>query len=86
METDYIVPIGPDGIFEIKTGTWRTVDPRIDQSSCVRCGACLMYCPVGAVTREGEVFRIDLEYCKGCGICANECPKGAITMEGRESA
>jgi len=86
MRSEYIVPIGPDGIYEIKTGTWRTTDPRIDQDVCIRCGVCLMHCPVGAVKREEGRFTIDLEYCKGCGICAHECPKGAITMEGRLSA
>lgn len=80
--SDYIVPIGPEGLHIVQTGSWRTRKPVMDQSKCVRCGMCLMYCPVNSILRTPEGgFEISYSYCKGCGICAHECGKGAITME-----
>lgn len=80
--SDYIVPIGPEGLHIVQTGSWRTRKPVMDRSKCVKCGMCLMYCPVNSILRTAEGgFEISYTYCKGCGICARECKKGAITME-----
>ncbi len=65
---------------EYKTGGWRAFRPVIDQSKCVKCLMCWLYCPEMAVLWDGEKVSINLDYCKGCGICANECPVKAITM------
>ncbi|NQT33696.1 FAD-dependent oxidoreductase [bacterium] len=50
--------------------------------SCDSCGNCHVFCPDGAVLRDGEngALSFDLDYCKGCGICASECPLAAIEM------
>ena len=80
--SDYIVPIGPEGLHIIQTGKWRTRKPVMDTDKCVKCGMCLMYCPVNSIRRhEDGSFEISYDYCKGCGICAHECKKGAITMQ-----
>ena len=64
------------------TGKWRTRKPVLDKSKCVKCGACLMYCPVNSVRKVADgSFEINYDYCKGCGICAHECKKKAIAME-----
>jgi len=64
-----------------RTGLWRIERPVIDQSKCVKCLLCWLYCPEGAIVRrEDGGVEIDYEYCKGCGICANECPAKAVTM------
>ncbi len=66
-----------------KTGFWRSFKPVIDQSKCVHCLQCWLYCPEGAIKRTGSnlmTVEVDYEYCKGCGICANECPVKAIKM------
>ena len=76
--SDYIVPIGKEGLKIVNTGSWRTRKPVLDQTKCVRCGACLMYCPVNSVRRIDGQFVINYDYCKGCGICAHECRKNAI--------
>ena len=77
----YIVPVGREGLHTIQTGKWRTRRPVLDAAKCVKCGVCLMYCPVNSIKREENgAFTIDYEYCKGCGICAAECKKGAIAM------
>jgi len=49
--------------------------------TCTSCDNCLIFCPDGAIVREGAGYRILHEYCKGCGICAEECPRGAIHIK-----
>ena len=85
MNREYIVPVGQDGIYIVNTGAWRTQTPSLDQSRCVSCGRCRMFCPVGAIRATQEGFEINLTYCKGCGICARECPVGAISMISEEA-
>ena len=80
--SEYIVPIGKEGLKMVDTGKWRTRKPVLDKSKCVKCGACLMYCPVNSVRKVADgSFEINYDYCKGCGICAHECKKKAIAME-----
>ena len=80
--SDYIVPIGPEGLKIVNTGKWRTRKPVMDKAKCIKCGMCLMYCPVNSVKRlEDGSFEINYDYCKGCGICARECKKNAIEMQ-----
>ena len=50
--SDYIVPIGPEGLHIIQTGKWRTRKPVMDTEKCVKCGMCLMYCPVNSIRRQ----------------------------------
>lgn len=66
----------------VKTGSWRMSRPVIDQGKCNCCLVCWVYCPDGAIIRDGEMLTVDLDYCKGCGICASECRRGAIAMRG----
>jgi 2-oxoacid:acceptor oxidoreductase delta subunit (pyruvate/2-ketoisovalerate family) len=64
----------------IKTGSWRTFKPVVDQEKCNSCLICWSCCPDGVIVKvEGEL-RVDYDYCKGCGICGNECPRAAIKM------
>lgn len=64
-----------------KTGTWRTEKPVIDQSKCVKCLLCWVFCPDMSVKRlDDDSVEIDYEYCKGCGICSEVCPTKAIEM------
>ncbi|PKK85748.1 MAG: ferredoxin [Thermoplasmata archaeon HGW-Thermoplasmata-1] len=70
-----------------KTGTWRTYRPVIDNSQCIKCLRCWIFCPEGVIVRgEDDSVSVDYVYCKGCGVCANECPKKCISMirEGEE--
>ena len=71
----------PGSAAQYKTGDWRTEKPVRENSKCMKCGICYIFCPEGCIymTEEGY-FDADLFYCKGCGICAHECPKGAIKM------
>jgi 2-oxoacid:acceptor oxidoreductase delta subunit (pyruvate/2-ketoisovalerate family) len=72
-----------------KTGTWRMLDPVVNQEQCIGCKICWQFCPDDCIERlqvdkdapaGTPRILIDMEYCKGCGICAHECPKQAITM------
>ncbi len=54
----------------------------IDPSICRGCSLCARNCPVGAIYKEGNVFKIDQEKCIGCGSCVSSCPFGAIKTEG----
>ncbi|MBN1376675.1 MAG: 2-oxoacid:acceptor oxidoreductase family protein [Dehalococcoidia bacterium] len=63
------------------TGNWKSQHPEWDDSKCIKCGICSLFCPEGCVSQDKEgKFRADMYYCKGCGICAHECWTQAIKM------
>ena len=71
----------PGNASELKTGDWRSVSPKVDESKCIKCAICMHFCPEGCIDENPEgYYHSNLYYCKGCGICANECPKKAIEM------
>lgn len=64
-----------------RTGDWRSKRPVWDNSRCIQCGLCYIYCPDMAVYRRPDgYFEANLDYCKGCGICARECFTQCIEM------
>ena len=69
------------GYLVTKNSGWRNIRPVIDNSKCVGCLNCYLYCPDGVIFREGSKVNIDYDFCKGCGICAKICKPGAIKME-----
>ncbi|OPY64786.1 MAG: Pyruvate synthase subunit PorD [Syntrophorhabdaceae bacterium PtaU1.Bin034] len=75
----------PGSAREYLTGDWRTLRPVWDESKCIKCGVCWMFCPDAAVIqKENGYFVADYNYCKGCGICSKECWPGAIAMTEEE--
>jgi pyruvate ferredoxin oxidoreductase delta subunit len=79
------MPIGgillePGSAMKYKTGDWRAFKPNVDQSKCINCLLCWIFCPDAAIVRKEKLVDVNYDYCKGCGICANECPVKAITM------
>ncbi len=60
--------------------------PRLDESRCNGCDACIKLCPTDAlqlIQEEGEAFveyRLNPADCTGCGICATVCELQAITI------
>lgn len=69
------------GYLVTKNAGWRNIRPVIDNTKCVGCLNCYLYCPDGVIFREGSKVNIDYDFCKGCGICAKICKPGAIKME-----
>ncbi len=75
-----------------KTGSWRTVKPRIDYDKCIYCLSCWQYCPEPAIGLEPVEVKgkkrekpvVDYDFCKGCGICWTECPVQAIEVVAEE--
>jgi pyruvate ferredoxin oxidoreductase gamma subunit len=65
---------------QVKTGSWRTMRPVIDDSLCKRCWwVCSTFCPDAAIkVSEGGKPEIDYDHCKGCLICVAKCPPHAI--------
>lgn len=51
--------------------------PKIKESECVGCGACVDVCPENAITVD-DVAVIDQDKCVDCGACIDECPSNAI--------
>ena len=80
--------ISPGGLIQeagssvhYETGSWRTLRPVIDWSSCTHCMICWIFCPDSSfLVEEKRLVGVDLDHCKGCGICAEECPKQCIKM------
>jgi len=49
--------------------------PEFNETTCINCFICWVFCPENAINVENEkVTGINYDYCKGCGICVNECP------------
>ena len=71
----------PGNARQYRTGDWRSERPIVDESKCIKCGLCSIFCPEGCIEQNAEgYFEANLFYCKGCGICARECWPQAITM------
>jgi 2-oxoacid:acceptor oxidoreductase delta subunit (pyruvate/2-ketoisovalerate family) len=80
--SDYpVATVYEAGHLVTKNAGWRTVRPVIDTDKCSGCFQCYMYCPDGAVFKEGKSVSVDYDFCKGCGICAKICKLNVISME-----
>jgi len=84
LEAGFVIS-EPGTARDYKTGDWRSLRPVVDQSQCIKCGICYIFCPDMSIARTAEgYFQADLYFCKGCGICAAECFTGCITMVAEE--
>lgn len=55
----------------------------IHEDKCIGCGACVSYCPAGAIALEGDNAKIVWDDCVECGVCLrlSVCPVGAIEQQ-----
>lgn len=49
-------------------------------TGCIRCGACVVYCPAKAIFLAEKKAEIDPERCRGCMKCVHRCFLGAIMI------
>ncbi len=54
--------------------------PTIDQDICVRCGACVEWCPADAIVINPDECYIDAALCIGCGECKVTCTYRAVKV------
>jgi len=59
------------------------VKPRVHAATCTGCGACLEWCPVGAIALVEGKACIDPKACIGCGECLAACRPGAVRFQWR---
>jgi len=52
----------------------------VDQSVCMRCGACVGSCPVNALFLDEYLLTVN-DDCIMCKLCERTCPVGALEME-----
>ena len=52
---------------------------KVDEDTCIACGACVDACPVDAITMDDKA-KVDPDTCTECGACVDECPADAITL------
>ena len=69
------------GVLVEKNAGWRNRKPVFDNSKCVKCYQCYLYCPDGVIKKSVDGISVDYDFCKGCGICEKICRCGAIRME-----
>lgn len=51
---------------------------KVNQETCIGCGACAATCPVEAISLVDGKATIDQEKCISCGACKGTCPVEAI--------
>ena len=68
------------GYLVTKNAGWRNTRPVLDETKCIGCLNCYLYCPDGVIFREGSKVGIDYDFCKGCGICSKICKLKAIKI------
>jgi len=54
------------------------VEPLLDPSLCIVCGACVERCPAKAMDIKDGALIIDYDTCLSCGVCNRVCPKHAV--------
>lgn len=70
----------------------------IDESTCMGCGYCVLFCPKGCIEISQDKFNFvgyplavvsNPEECNACGSCATMCPQFAVevySLNGKEKS
>jgi pyruvate ferredoxin oxidoreductase delta subunit len=80
VQTDY------QSALKNHTGSWRSERPIWDETRCIKCGVCSLFCPEFCIKVDDQgYFHANLDYCKGCGVCYKECWTQCITLKQEEA-
>lgn len=65
--------------------TNKSIIAKLILKKCVGCGACVEYCPKGAIPDSligfiSSLAKINLDKCDGCGKCVEICSHRAISL------
>jgi ferredoxin len=55
--------------------------PKVDQSKCTGCEACVEACPAEAIAIADSKAKINPDLCAECGACVDTCPVEAISQD-----
>ncbi|MCK5807832.1 4Fe-4S binding protein [bacterium] len=58
---------------------------KIDSASCISCGACVVECPVDAISPGDDTYLISVDKCVDCGECVSVCPMDCIAPDEHNS-
>jgi len=65
----------------------RSVEIRINEQWCKRCGICIAFCPTKVYTEKmGLPIISNIGECTGCMLCEHLCPDFAIEVEVKKEA
>jgi len=53
-------------------------------TSCVRCGCCVMACPLKLITLENNEISVNRAACDRCGKCVDACVHEAMNISGKQ--
>lgn len=54
---------------------------KVNQDTCIGCGACTGVCPSGAITLNADgKAEVAEDACIDCGACVGTCPSSAISQ------
>jgi ferredoxin len=57
----------------------KDVMPHVIDEKCIVCGACVPFCPEGAISEGHPIYVIDPQQCNDCGECILACSVGEIS-------
>jgi nitroreductase/NAD-dependent dihydropyrimidine dehydrogenase PreA subunit len=60
------------------------IDFRVDEERCIRCGECVLDCPMGVIAMDDLPRIVNEEACIRCQHCLAVCPTGAVSILGRD--
>ena len=52
-----------------------------DEDKCTGCGTCVEWCPVEALSIDGDHPVVEDNWCVGCGACITRCPNSAAKLK-----
>ncbi len=53
---------------------------QVEQTLCLACEDCALYCQFGALTLEWDSIVVDEHACMGCGVCVDICQQDALQL------